>query len=161
MWTRKRAHGFQDYLCFGVSWIFPYGCCCFICCLFDGRAYESRVLPFGLATSSHLSTRVVKAVVPIVVAACRSNQSLLRSGFIPIWVKSKLAPDQMFTYLGGGSVPLPPPPPFDTRIISSVTSLGEAESDDTSFWRGSRVSRLSVRTECVTQAITRPAQWHL
>ncbi|XP_041378007.1 uncharacterized protein LOC121390289 [Gigantopelta aegis] len=31
--------------------------------LYDGRTYEFQVLPFGLATSPHVFTRVVKAVV--------------------------------------------------------------------------------------------------
>ncbi len=93
--------------------------------LFDGQAFEFRVLPFGLATSPQAFTRVVKALVGQVhrlgvrmhnylddwLIPASSEQEcqtcldivmdiVLRLGFIPNWEKSDLVPSQRFTFLG-------------------------------------------------------------
>jgi len=95
----------------------------------NGKAYEFRVLPFGLGTSPHAFTRVVKAVVGRVhlcgirmhnylddwlipassKQACLTNLGLvldmiLRLGFLPNWVKSDLEPSQVFAHLGWYSI---------------------------------------------------------
>ncbi|XP_041350669.1 uncharacterized protein LOC121369684 [Gigantopelta aegis] len=92
--------------------------------LYDSRAYEFQVLPLGLATSPHVFTLVVKAVVGhvhllgirmhnylddwLIPAASQTAclvgvefviDMILRLGFIPNWVKSELVPVQVFTYL--------------------------------------------------------------
>ncbi|XP_041357753.1 uncharacterized protein LOC121374713 [Gigantopelta aegis] len=153
--------------------------------LFDGKAYEFRVLPFGLATSPHAFTCVVKAVVGRVhllgirmhnylddwlipassQQACLTGVSLvidmiLRLGFIPNWVMSELVPAQVFTYLGVVfNLVEASVRPTDAHL-HNFTALAQRLAREQRLWVRTlheSLAALNVRF----RRFKRPLQWHL
>ncbi len=83
---------------------------------FEGRAWQYRVLPFGLSLSPHVFTKVIEGALPplrevgvrilnylddwLILAQSRVLRHLSQLGLRVNWEKSKLSPVQRISFLG-------------------------------------------------------------